>query len=157
MEYSATVRLNWRKTIQCLQSRHFGVSDVIKCVPTAPLYYFSSPRQRLPSDPFWYWARDFLFRKVWTYVYSLFSLPQLFSFYLIAKFTIFFSQNIQIAFQDISFSQDTPSWLTWYFRERVATTVHCIRESVQRSFGASFLLDVVRVMWVQISDKVSWD
>ena len=150
--------MNWRTKIKCLQSRHFGVSDVIKCVPTThpPLYYISSPRQKLPSDPFWYWARDFLFRKVWTYVYSLFSLPQLFSFYLIAKFTIFFLK-IQIAFQDISFSQDTPSWLTWYFRERVATTVHCIRESVQRFFGASFLLDVVRVMWVQISDKVSWD
>ena len=87
-------------------------------------------------------------------MYSLFSLPQLFSFYLIAKFTFFFLQNIQIAFQDTCFSHDTPPWLTWYstqevVRERVTTTV---QKNLYNDFFWGF--HFTRCCWCNVSANV---
>ena len=65
----------------------------------------------------------------------------------------FFLQNIQIAFQGICFSHDTPPWLTWYstqeVRERVTTTV---QKNLYNDFFGGF--HFTRCSWCNVSANV---
>ena len=83
-------------------------------------------------------------------MYSLFSNPQL---SIWSQILHFFLQNIQIAFQSICFSHDTPPWLTWYstqeVRERVTTTV---QKNLYNDFFGGF--HFTRCCWCNVSANV---